>query len=294
MRVLFHIGPHKTGTTSIQLCLLAWFGGRKPRVPIWYPQPPVKGPGHAYLSLDELFRGQPLTEMRMVVAAAVAAGVETLVLSAEDFSWADPRRIRDYASILAGHEVVLIYGLMPLRSRVGSLWHEMIKNGSTEPWQEYSPALLVLPTFRSGLLTQYAEGLNPSRIAIICAQPDDPAPLLIHRCLQAMELPASDPSANLMDRHHNRSLTRFETEVLRLNNLFGQVLPLWPTPRIRRGLYRRFSAEGRAELFPGWTLRLSPRMAKVVDERAREIQREVKILGQHRLVTLFGRLDHQP
>ena len=290
MRVLFHIGPHKTGTTSIQLCLLAWFGGETPRVPVWYPEPPVKGPGHAYLSSDELLQGQPLEEMRNVVAAAVAAGVETLVLSAEDFSYADSRRISDYATILAGHEVVLIYGQMPLRSRVGSLWKELVKHGATEPWREYSPTLLALPTLRSGVLTQYAEGLNPSRIAIVCSQPLEPAPLLINRCLQAMELPSSDPPAGLMDRHRNQSLSRFETEMLRLINLVGKVLPRWPSDRFRWGLYRRFSAEGRTRILPRWTLRLSPRMATAVEERAQAIEQEIETLGQHRSVSVYGEL----
>lgn len=86
--------------------------------------------------------GQHLEEMRIVVAAAVAARVDTLVLSSENLSLADSQRMREYATILDGHEVVLIYGLMPFHSRARSWWQELIKNGHTKPWREISAILL--------------------------------------------------------------------------------------------------------------------------------------------------------
>jgi hypothetical protein len=48
VRVFLHIGPHKTGTTSIQQVLL------NSRTQLHYPEPPIDGPGHAAYAVEVL------------------------------------------------------------------------------------------------------------------------------------------------------------------------------------------------------------------------------------------------
>src|SRR5262245_29525083 len=78
-RVIFHVGPHKTGTTSIQRALLA--GG-----PYGYPVPEKYGPGHALTAWRAfgLTGFQPETNL-LVDSTRSLDSSDTVVFSSEEF-----------------------------------------------------------------------------------------------------------------------------------------------------------------------------------------------------------------
>src|SRR5262245_45668517 len=104
MRVVLHIGPHKTGTTSIQAHLLSVFGADVPSR-VWYPRAAKWGPGHAELAWQLTgLNSYHATDrdLSYILSHAHEFGVDTLILSSEEFSRAIPDRIYLLEEAFAG------------------------------------------------------------------------------------------------------------------------------------------------------------------------------------------------
>ena len=54
MKIYLHVGPHKTGTTSVQQWMLDNARKHMKLYGLYYPEPPEEGPGHALLAWDSL------------------------------------------------------------------------------------------------------------------------------------------------------------------------------------------------------------------------------------------------
>ncbi|PWG74809.1 hypothetical protein DF186_15960, partial [Enterococcus hirae] len=54
MEIVLHIGPHKTGTTTVQQFLHDNLADDQPQPDHWYPRPERNGPGHAHLAWQTL------------------------------------------------------------------------------------------------------------------------------------------------------------------------------------------------------------------------------------------------
>src|SRR4029077_13136211 len=88
LKLVLHVGPHKTGTTSLQKALLKQHGSEVPQA-IWYPLPADFGPGHALAVSKMLGRaGQPRSPAfrQLVEQAEKTSACRCLILSSENLA----------------------------------------------------------------------------------------------------------------------------------------------------------------------------------------------------------------
>jgi hypothetical protein len=138
MKILIHIGPHKTGTTAIQKCLFE-SGEQLARSAICYPEAGLAGYGHhvlanllwrrAYRDAEQLF-----SEM---LSCAQAQGARVMVISSEDFSNLKLTGIAELSRITRPLDVdVICAQRQPIR-QIYSWWQEEVKHGSSETFSNY-------------------------------------------------------------------------------------------------------------------------------------------------------------
>lgn len=180
MEIVLHIGPHKTGTTSIQKFLKKY--SRKIKNGLYYPSVPEgHGPGHAVLAWQTLgLRDnlQQITPLGDVISKAASNGVKRLVLSAEDFSIAFFTGMDKLVGALDRHPVHLVCTFTPVARRVLSVWQEEVKHGACYPSSDIPSFAANSPSLQPTLVRKFTEALNPCRVSLILAYSSDPAALL--------------------------------------------------------------------------------------------------------------------
>lgn len=145
VRLVLHVGLHKSGTTTFQHAMKATYGS--PVDGTWFPLMDTPGFGHeliawtAWGSFDEVVRrlagGGPVPRVAPVhlselLARAAVRGVDTLVISAEDLDQMDERiaaRLRDE---IGTSPTTVLLTITPPVHRWYSAWQEGIKHGGTE------------------------------------------------------------------------------------------------------------------------------------------------------------------
>ena len=130
MRCILHIGPHKTGTTSIQTALAGKFGSGSEIV---YPES-GPGPGHARIAWESLGLNSNVEDPEKLVQIASEysdKGASTLILSSEEFSKGLFGECRSIKNLANRFDVELVVTLTPLSDRVVSLLFERIKHKET-------------------------------------------------------------------------------------------------------------------------------------------------------------------
>lgn len=180
MEIVLHIGPHKTGTTSIQKFLKKY--GRRIKKGFYYPSVPEgHGPGHAVLAWQTLGLKddlQPITPLADVISRAASNGVKRLVLSAEDFSIAFFTGMDKLVRAFDRYPVHLVCTFTPVARRVLSVWQEEVKHGACYPSSDIPSFAANSPSLQPTLVRRFTEALNPSRVSLILAYSSDPAALL--------------------------------------------------------------------------------------------------------------------
>jgi hypothetical protein len=155
-RILLHIGPHKTGTTSVQ----NWLYEAVPELAaagIHYPQPEANGPGHAEIAWDMCgFEGRTRDtgRWRAAIAEAQALGCGRVLISAEDFVHGLYNGSLDDFPHKASVEVLLT--LSPLDERLLASVAERIKHGESFklPYPDLPAVRQQQPGLRLGFLAQ--------------------------------------------------------------------------------------------------------------------------------------------
>lgn len=283
MEIALHIGPHKTGTTSIQKTLRSTFGSAQPTGPVWYPEMAWGGPGHDALARDP-------AGMNNTVQAAVRAGVETLLISAENLSHSYPDKFGWLRSALAGHDLHLLMTMTPFVVRAPSVWQETVKHGAAAPHEAMDESVLLEPSLQADLLEVAAEHLAPRRISVILAHPGHPSTRLIDNFFDALGLESAPgrPRAN-------RSLGLIEAEMLsRFNALWRTHVPEGDdeTQRKLRGrLLSVFLSEFWQKNSPRLPIPIPEDLAVVMAERQRNFLASLEGLKQRRDVRTFGSLE---
>src|SRR3990172_4297718 len=94
LKLVLHVGPHKTGTTSLQKALLSQYGSATPQT-IWYPQPEAHGPGHALAVWTMLGRKghAQAPAIGQLIERAEQSDCDVLVLSSEGLAATYPKAI---------------------------------------------------------------------------------------------------------------------------------------------------------------------------------------------------------
>ena len=223
MEIVLHIGPHKTGTTTVQQFLHDNLADDQPHPDHWYPRPERNGPGHAHLAWQTLGSPAHRTEasdaLGMLVDRAAAAGTKRLVLSSEEFAWAYPRRTALLRAALRDHAVHLVMTLNPPLRRAMSSWQEMVKHGHPDSLADNPEKVLKRPGFRSDLLRCFVDGVQPASATVIVIEPDDPPGQLLQNVVDAMGLAMRDRIEDGAPLRRNRSLGFVDIELLRQLNL---------------------------------------------------------------------------
>jgi hypothetical protein len=246
--ILLHIGPHKTGTTSVQS---AFHAARRElaRRGIRYAGPDRHAVGAAQAAIEtpgsDGRRVHSIRPWRDLVREVGRASSERVVISSEWFADAEPDAIRRIVGELGKERVRVAVTLRPLASILPSQWQQYVAAGSTigyEPWLEsvfadsgQSDATRFWHRHRHDMLiARWAEVVGPGRVTVVVVDDDNREVVL--RAFEALVgLPAGILVAE-PDRQ-NRSFTVAETELLRaLNAALARAVDD-PNLRLNLGLY---------------------------------------------------------
>lgn len=140
MRLILHVGPHKTATTWLQANFHANRQALKARG-IYYP---VTGERVRTAHHDIADRASELhpqsewmaRELAAISAEARASGCDIL-LSGEGFSRWKPKAIKALAAALGADQTAIVYVLRDPASTIASFWSQVIKSGSPLPLPDF-------------------------------------------------------------------------------------------------------------------------------------------------------------
>lgn len=229
---LLHIGPHKTGTTSIQGALFA-AKDAMPEHGVVFPAS-TRHPMEAALAacaLPGMMGNTKPTERhwRRLVDQVHATGRHTSVISSEFFADApDDERVARVVEELGGDPVHVLITLRPLTRIMPSQWQQYVQNGlrmGYEDWLEHmlrkAPYEKPNPSFwrrhrHDRLVERWARVTGQGRVTVVVVDDRDRDGLL-RTFERLLGLPANllRPVPDAV----NRSLTLAETEMLRNLNV---------------------------------------------------------------------------
>ncbi|MCI3269692.1 hypothetical protein [Streptomyces cylindrosporus] len=303
---LLHIGPHKTGTTSIQGALFA----AKDQLPAHGVEFPAhtRHPMEAALAAcarpammgDTVPTDQHWTKLLRQVEAT---GKKTSVVSSEFFADADDEAtIARIVEQLGGERVHVLVTLRPLAKIMPSQWQQYVQNGLRMGYEDWLTHMLKKapyeqpnPSFwrrhrHDRLIERWARVVGPERVTVVVVDDSDKGGLM--RTFEALlGLPANllQPVPDTA----NRSLTLAETEMLRnLNKEFrGNELPdeLY-SKLVRNGAVMHMkntcspSPEDVKISTPAWALEAAAGVGAEMVERIGELG--VRVLGDPALLTV--------
>ncbi len=300
MRIVLHIGPPKTGTTSIQTHLAALLGE-----PVaggyWYPVPGGgNGPGHADLARACLKEARPVAELDRVIATAQAADVGTLVLSSEEFAHAFPGRIARLKNVLEGYEVHLVVTLNEIERRAASIWQELVKTGRVVGLEKGIEQILSRePAIQPHLTRAFIDALAPHETSVVLSHYRAPAAELLTNLCRAIGLFEAVPGTEAATRAStlllNQSLGVTEAEILRSVNSWvrqavGSIGKI-PYYEIRDLYLNLFNTPIWRNSIPLRPITVPPaHVAEVLNRGRRELD-DLKKLADEGRAKIFGDLD---
>ncbi|MDF3143079.1 MULTISPECIES: hypothetical protein [unclassified Streptomyces] len=231
---LLHIGPHKTGTTSIQGALFA-AKDEMARHGVEWPAA-TRHPMEAVLAAcarTGMMGDTPPTERHWerLLEQVRATGRRTSVISSEFFADApDDATIARIVGQLGGDRVHVLVTLRPLARIMPSQWQQYVQNGLRMGYGDWLEHLLKKPPYdkpnpsfwrrhrHDRLVERWARVVGPERVTVVVVDDRDREGLM--RTFEALlGLPAH--LLRPVPDAANRSLTLAETEMLRnLNKEF--------------------------------------------------------------------------
>ncbi len=173
MKLIWHIGPHKTGTTSLQTGLAARAAAG--RASYHYPSVGEYGPGHAVLAWQFLGLNRRERTPDVILAEVRRAenlGYSKMVLSSEEFSRAllTPDSFAQFATVCDRVDSELVITLRPLPERIYPELQELIKNGqklNLANAHEVLEAVMTRPGLRPDFLSAAISQTKASAFSIV-------------------------------------------------------------------------------------------------------------------------------
>jgi hypothetical protein len=281
--ILLHIGPHKTGTSSVQS---AFHGARQAlrRRAIHYAGPDRHPVVAAEAAIEAPRPGQrrrrPIARWNELVSEIERHRSQLVVLSSEWFADADPAAIQRIVGQLGADRVHVVVTLRSLVRLLPSQWQQYVAAGSTigyEPWLESlfgAPERVATPSFwhrhrHDQLVERWRAVVGGDRVTVVVVDEVDRRWVLAS--FEALTGLDEGTLVAEADRA-NRSLTAPEAELLRaVNARLAEEIPD-ANLRLNLGLYGVAAAlrlrepgasEPRIET-PAWAI-----------ERAIEVGREI-------------------
>lgn len=267
MQTFFHIGPAKTGTSSVQFVLKQRYGADAPQ-PVWYPLRDFVGGTAGQNRLAGRFRQLPhlyapqegLELIRQVVSEALSAGVERLLVSAENFSFASPEDMQKIRAEFPADGFHLIITANPLAKRLVSQWSTKLLNGYQGRVEDAIELLPELPGLSPDYYSNAISSLSPDTTTLICIPTGAPPEELLQTYLSVCGL-EGEPLSEREAQPKNISLDYFQSELMiRFSELFEEsaqsqpdltesVVPLFQRPEyqnLRKQVIKLFRN-------PAWT-----------------------------------------
>lgn len=298
--VLVHIGPPKTGTTSVQ----AAFDEARART----EAQGVHYAGQRRHSISAvqavlLRRGiksetvPPMRAWDRLLAEIRRATASRVVLSSEFFADATPDRIQAVVDALGPDRVHVVVTLRPLARIIPSQWQQYVQSGLKTSYGTWLDAILgqppgkVSPSFwhrqrHDELISRWAAVVGPGRVTAIVVD-EDPRESILRRFEQLTGL--EEGTLRLQDSLQNRSLTFEEVGAVRALNV------AFAAAGLRRPLHAEIVNFGATEYLkaaapePGTTRMELPAWAAVrVGQIAEEVAAGIRASG----VRVIGDLDH--
>jgi hypothetical protein len=287
-KLILHVGPHKTGTTSLQRALLKEHGSEKPQE-TWYPIPARPGPGHAVIAWETLGRRgrEPMPAIKQLIEEAGRANCKQLVLSSEEFSGSYRSGIEYLVEQTSEVDLHIVVTLSPIGRRVISTWQERVKHGFRNALKDANEAVLrgpgVAPDFTGFFATHFPS--TPISVLIV----DQATPSDLYKSFsEATGVPLPAP-AEPEDRMRNPSLGLVEAEVLRGFNIATAAADI--SDEGRKMLMTLFKTEEWRAVVPTIPLTLPKEWIASLSGRSEETIRQLRDLASCGRIQIFGDLD---
>jgi hypothetical protein len=228
---LVHIGPSKTGTTSLQAAM--WAARDELRRQGVHYAGHSRHPGAAARAVvgmrsPYLETGSPpIEEWRSLVAEVAGAAEPRVMLSSEFLAGAQGETVRRIVDDLGGERVHVVVTLRPLARVLASRWQQNVQTGQIASYEAFLDRLFNPPAGTGNapmwlrhrhdeLIDRWVEVVGPDRLTAVVVDDRDHARVL--RDFEGL-LGLSNQTLELQDDLANRSLTLAEAEALRAFNL---------------------------------------------------------------------------
>jgi hypothetical protein len=284
------VGPHKTGTTSLQEALLKQYGSVTPQT-IWYPLPGESGPGHAAISRAVLGRKgftEPQPAIRHQIEEALqTSSCEVLILSSEGFVHAYPDRFASLAEQAVETDTHILVTLSPIARRTVSVWQERVKHGWPIPL-DHTEAFLDHAGLAHDFVGHLVRSFPDAKVSVVITDKTSPEKLYAHFS-KATGIPLTSPGSP-KEITMNRGLGIVEVEILRGLNVARHSANLSHPDYLRAmGLLQRlFKSDKWQATIPtaihalpkDWIAPMKKRCAETIQElRNLEWQHQIEIFG---------------
>ena len=225
---LLHIGPHKTGTTSIQDAFHraravaraqgVHYAGRKTQ--------PMAAAYDVIGVTPSYLQGLTRSHWAELVADIRSAGGRRVVISSEGFCDADASAVGRIARDLDPERVHVVITLRPLASILPSQWQQFVQGGLQLPYEGWLDAMLSKPPGRVSpmfwtrhrhdeLVRRWADVFGPSHVTVVVADDRDHGVVLrVFEQLSGLR----EGTLKVERKRTNRSLTAAEIELVRTMN----------------------------------------------------------------------------
>ena len=272
-RVILHVGPSKTGTTTIQNALAVCRGSLK-EYGFFYPDTtPSSKEGQPSLAWDILSMiGRPVAYLTKAyvswenaLEAGNASGCHTLLISSEDFTL-DAFDVVAFArlrEIIGDLEFVIVFALRDPAAVVPSMWQQAVKWGcglgeEVLHLDAAIPLIVSRPRIRViNYIEQVEAAFEQLDVRMFTVPPQHNLPLLLRRFADAAHFPSrfADEFSRTAITSQNQSLPVDDTALLlKLNQVLAQRDPfssIYPRNGAPERLYIRgvildILAEGRS------------------------------------------------
>ena len=224
---LVHIGPHKTGTTTLQG---AFHAARRKveRQGVHYASPnrQAKQAARAVAGRPSAYIGGRVpaeAHWLKLVADVEASTAKRILISAEGFADAGPAAARRMIDDLDPALVHVVATLRPLARILPSQWQQYVQNGLARTYDDWLQAIFEGPD-RAGspsfwhrhrhdaLIARWAEIVGPENVTVVVVDDrDHEASLRTFERLLGLRGGTLQPAEGI----YNRSLTRPEVELVR-------------------------------------------------------------------------------
>jgi hypothetical protein len=133
---LLHVGPPKTGTTSLQLAL---HRSRKALAEqqVYMPSPEVNPKDAVWGGIDFNSTEQRAAKWDRLVEATAETGDRIAVISSEFFADADDEHAQRVVKDLGGDDVHVVITLRPLVKVLPSWWQQFVQIGMAEKYEDW-------------------------------------------------------------------------------------------------------------------------------------------------------------